>query len=829
VHRIFRNLKKWSILISCNNNQKNEFNYIYNKLNYLINKEKLNESIEILYLINDENISSNRKLLIEKSKSEWINFIDVNIDISNNFINEIFKNLDTDYIKFKKHFVNQNKSLIIENDYSFVIKKSLISDNYYNNNFFKPINSKILDNVLIFEKNEKKENISIIITAYESQDFIEECLNSVYNQTYFNNDNFEVLVGVDGCKKTYEKLNEIKYNYKNLKIFMMKDNKGTYITTNTLIEQTIFENIIRFDSDDTMFPTLVENVMDFKNDYDIVKIGSFDGIIYFKKSSMIDTLGGYQPWFVAADTELLKRAANKLKIGNLNIKLFNRRYHTNSLTNKKDTAIGSKMRNFYSSLIKTKYNDDEIKIDRVTNEIEYINKKSISIIITAYQTENFIEECLDSIENQTYFIDNNDYEILVGIDACEKTLEKLKKINHKYRNLKIFMMDSNMGTYVTSNTLLDLVKYDNILRFDSDDIMKPIMIEEIMKYSDNYDIIRFSFNNFNDNINNYKHPFMYAYGAIFYKKNVINISGGYKDWICSADLELFNRTKNKFKIKEIDILFPLFFRRNHNNSLCNKKDTSLNSEFRKKINLKIRIYEKNENIKIKKITNTYKIIFENNINNYFDKIYCVNLDRRKDKWDIANKKFNNLNIIVNRFSAYDGNLLDENLIKKYKNINKYEIGCMLSHYDIIKDAKLNNYKKILILEDDVLFVENFHKNFSTIISKLPENYKMLYLGATQHNWDKIEYINNFYYANNTDGAFAYVLKSEIYDDILKTTEIDNKPIDYKLWDIQKKYYKDCYVCFPNLIISDVSDSNIRQSRDNTSHKIKMKWNIYNYE
>jgi glycosyltransferase involved in cell wall biosynthesis len=542
VHRIFRNLKKWSILISCNNNQKNEFNYIYNKLNYLINKEKLNESIEILYLINDENISSNRKLLIEKSKSEWINFIDVNIDISNNFINEIFKNLDTDYIKFKKHFVNQNKSLIIENDYSFVIKKSLISDNYYNNNFFKPINSKILDNVLIFEKNEKKENISIIITAYESQDFIEECLNSVYNQTYFNDDNFEVLVGVDGCKKTYEKLNEIKYNYKNLKIFMMKDNKGTYITTNTLIEQTIFENIIRFDSDDTMFSTLVENVMDFKNDYDIVKIGSFDGIIYFKKSSMIDTLGGYQPWFVVADTELLKRAVNKLKIGNLNIKLFNRRYHTNSLTNRKDTGANSEMRNNYASLIKTKYNDSEIKIDRVVNEIDKKLMNFYSIVIPTMW-------CSDKIFKMLTVYDNSDYVkevIIIDNNTLKKpNLSKYKKIRYYTKNKNIYVNPSWNWGYSLSNYKLILAN-DDIIIDDFDDVMKIIsnsdkdIIGVNLKMDGNQ--IRI------DDIDNFPSN---SYGCFMYIKNYTFIPEQFKIWY--GDNILFHYNKKRGVLKNLKI------------------------------------------------------------------------------------------------------------------------------------------------------------------------------------------------------------------------------------------------------------------------------------
>lgn len=463
----------------------------------------------------------------------------------------------------------------------------------------------------------------------------------------------------------------------------------------------------------------------------------------------------------------------------------------------------------------------------LTNEI-----KPLSIIITAYQTQDYIEECLDSIENQTYLINNDNFEVLIGIDACKNTFNKIQEIKFKYRNLKVFLMDTNKGTYITSNTLLNLVHYDNIIRFDSDDVMKPEMISEIMKYSNMFDIIRFSFNNFNNNVEICENPFMCANGAIFFKKEVIDFSGGYKNWTISADLELISRIKNKFRMKDIDMSHPLFYRRLHNNSLCARSDTGLNSQMRKQLDLNIREYGKDEEIRIEPEYNTYKLIYSNlyvDVNKYYDKIYCLNLDRRPDKWDIVKEKFDKLNINAVRYSAIDGNELSQEILSKYNKINKYEIGCMLSHYNIIKNAKKNNYKRILILEDDICFAENFNEKFNKFISNIPNNYKLLYLGATQHNWKDIEYENEFYYAEGTDGTFAYSITSKLYDTILNTDEVNNKPIDYKLWDIQKNFYKECFVCYPNIIIADVSDSDIREARNNEETKIKMKWNQYNYE
>jgi len=235
-----------------------------------------------------------------------------------------------------------------------------------------------------------------------------------------------------------------------------------------------------------------------------------------------------------------------------------------------------------------------------SSTIEYLpileNKEPVSIIITAYKTKDYIEECLDSIENQTYFINNDNYEILVGIDGCQETLDKLLEIRHKYRNLRIFMMKSNMGTYVTSNTLLKLINNENIIRFDSDDIMRPEMVNEIFSISGDFNMIRMrckdviisstgekKFTNFQ----------RHAAGVIFYKRTIFNVLGGYRSWVCAADSELIERYKTIGTIGYIDKI--LFYRRVHGNSLSKKEETSINSTIRRGYHNKIREFKNSKN------------------------------------------------------------------------------------------------------------------------------------------------------------------------------------------------------------------------------------------
>lgn len=59
------------------------------------------------------------------------------------------------------------------------------------------------------------------------------------------NDNWEILFGIDGCEETLNYLPSIRKNDKNLCVFMMKNNKGTNITTNTIMTIAKYDNLIR--------------------------------------------------------------------------------------------------------------------------------------------------------------------------------------------------------------------------------------------------------------------------------------------------------------------------------------------------------------------------------------------------------------------------------------------------------------------------------------------------------------------------------------------------------------------------------------------------------
>lgn len=207
--------------------------------------------------------------------------------------------------------------------------------------------------------------------------------------------------------------------------------------------------------------------------------------------------------------------------------------------------------------------------------------KGYSIIIPAYQSESFIEECLTSIQEQTHFKKHLNYEILLGIDACPHTLKKVKDIMHQYKHLRVFNFPQNGGPYVTKNSLIPLTKYDYLLFFDSDDQMKPFMVTEIdKKMSQGYDVCRFKYLKYKDGMKPSSGEIFHriSEGSTCHTKEVHEVLGGFETWPCSADSDFRFKCDGIFDV--VDIETPLFFRRVHPNSLTQGKEYGLRTSKR---------------------------------------------------------------------------------------------------------------------------------------------------------------------------------------------------------------------------------------------------------
>jgi glycosyltransferase involved in cell wall biosynthesis len=230
----------------------------------------------------------------------------------------------------------------------------------------------------------------------------------------------------------------------------------------------------------------------------------------------------------------------------------------------------------------------------------------VSIVVAAYKVQNYIEECLDSINNQTWF-NNNEYEILLGIDNCDFTLNIINKIKDKYKNLKIWWFEDNVGPYVVFNTLIHKSKYDVISIFGADDIMMIDFIESNINLLKPKTIIKSQCRNFMNNQNpiNSDGRIYNPNGVVtFYKIDFFKVNG-FANWRCGADSDFIKRFSLN-GIKSINSNSITYYRRIHKESLTNNNKYGMNSQYRTKIKKLIK-----NRIATKKIKNDKYMIFNN--------------------------------------------------------------------------------------------------------------------------------------------------------------------------------------------------------------------------
>ena len=192
----------------------------------------------------------------------------------------------------------------------------------------------------------------------------------------------------------------------------------------------------------------------------------------------------------------------------------------------------------------------------------------ISFIIPAWKSNKFIEECLDSIQNQEAFKKHEvKYEILVGVDNCSETKEKLIQIKDKYKNLKIYWSAENKGPYIIKNSLVRKSSGDKLFFFDSDDILTNDAMSIITADGGNSEMVRFHFKNFKDGDRNTLNPSKrVAIGVFVISRSLFDKIGGFQNWLCEADADFFRRCK-KNEIEFHEIKKELFHRRMHSTQL----------------------------------------------------------------------------------------------------------------------------------------------------------------------------------------------------------------------------------------------------------------------
>lgn len=231
--------------------------------------------------------------------------------------------------------------------------------------------------------------------------------------------------------------------------------------------------------------------------------------------------------------------------------------------------------------------DTESKKDliqtKIVNDTRLID---LSIIIPTFNNVGFIKECLSSVIKS---VKSLDCEILVGIDNCEKTLNFVKKEIFDSR-IRFFYFSQNVGPYIVKNTLVKNSNSETILFFDSDDVMCENMVEEILKMQSFNDFVRPKYSNFNGVIptnNPVNKEKLFGEGVFSINKSLFLSMNGFEGWRTTADTDFIGRLYKNSR-KSINTPTVLFYRRLHQNSLTQSKQTGHGSKIRSNYNNLIR-------------------------------------------------------------------------------------------------------------------------------------------------------------------------------------------------------------------------------------------------
>lgn len=185
------------------------------------------------------------------------------------------------------------------------------------------------------------------------------------------------------------------------------------------------------------------------------------------------------------------------------------------------------------------------------------------------------------------------------------------------------------------------------------------------------------------------------------------------------------------------------------------------------------------------------------LNQYFDKIYCINLKRRPDRWEESLNEFKKYDLKVDRFDAVDGNNY-----KSTSNLNNGQIGTIYSHLNIIKTAKKENLNNVLILEDDIKFHNDVISLFNEWNSEIPEDWDMIFLGGNHignNPWSPgklIPITEHIFKVTYCLALHCYAVKNTLYDKLIDSLSNIDKPADVIIADFQSNI--NCYIIRPHL-------------------------------
>jgi glycosyl transferase, family 25 len=195
------------------------------------------------------------------------------------------------------------------------------------------------------------------------------------------------------------------------------------------------------------------------------------------------------------------------------------------------------------------------------------------------------------------------------------------------------------------------------------------------------------------------------------------------------------------------------------------------------------------------------------INEVFPYKVCINLDRRPERWEQMQAKFERCGIQgVRRFAAVDG---QHTIVPPNWADSPGAYGCLRSHLNIVHEARRLDWPNVLIFEDDAALDPQLQHKFSEYFPQVPVDWDMLHFGAN-HMAAPVEISENVVRITSANSTFAYALNHTVFDSFIELNSKALTAVDLNNRTLQAQH--NCYCFTPHLAwVEDVaSDVQVRQ-------------------
>lgn len=514
----------------------------FNFMEKLYKKAK-NEDLDLLISVSYEKI---KDYSLSKNMCENVfNFQDMNKSIfylSNTLKGNLYRRnlLDTYKIRFPTMLSFEDKPFLLETfltakHVSILLREPALNmkSEYSSNelldmiqistlilNIFKKYDMfntyKKLCDAFLHELNE--ENLKFYKNCLKSQDFNQFNLNMTFTKINEKLDEKQQKLNfINGnLSKWTEKLNNKENKINNLKTKLDNEKKQMKINEKNQNNREITIQIKEANLKDkeTRITQLQENLdnKEKKLDNKIEKYNSLEKEL-IKKESSINTkfkeletekelLNEKIKHLEDKETNIIQ-LQEKLKVQEEKIDQKHVKYIDN--LNKITNNLEKNQKEYEKRLIKI---DEDITLKKI--ELEQMqnnnsNKKSntpkISIIICAYNREEYLKRCLNSVKNQTL----KNIEIICADDgSTDNTLDVFRKYANKDHRFKFFTQ-KNSGPGVARNKAIKMATGEYIMFLDSDDWIELNTCEELYKKVklNDLDILLFLMKNYSEETGEY--------------------------------------------------------------------------------------------------------------------------------------------------------------------------------------------------------------------------------------------------------------------------------------------------------------------------------------